>query len=210
MQVYWTASSSMAGPTTIILACDFFVAVTATFRMLYVFVVIEHGTRRLAHVNVTTHPSAAWTLQQLRAVIGDADDHHRYLIHDRDSIFARRLDDSIRALGLAVLRSPFASPKANAICERVIGTIRRECLDWMIPLSEAHLRSILREWVAHYNGGRPHSALGPGVPGPPAGSARAPRPESRCPWTPGALVRAKSVLGGLHHEYSLGSTPALP
>ena len=192
-----------------ILACDFFVAVTATFRMLYVFVVIEHGTRRLAHVNVTAHPSAAWTLQQLREVIADADDH-KYLIHDRDSIFARHLDDSIRALGLAVLRSPFSSPKANAICERVIGTIRRECLDWMIPLSEAHLRSILREWVAHYNGGRPHSALGPGVPGPPAGSARAPKAESRCRWTPGALVRAKSVLGGLHHEYSLWSTPALP
>ena len=191
-----------------ILACDFFVAVTATFRMLYVFVVIEHGTRRLAHVNVTTHPSAAWTLQQLREVIADADDH-KYLIHDRDSIFARHLDDSIRALGLAVLRSPFSSPKANAICERVIGTIRRECLDWMIPLSEAHLRSILREWVAHYNGGRPHSALGPGVPGPPAGSARTPKSESRRRWTPGALVRAKSVLGGLHHEYSLSGTPAV-
>jgi transposase InsO family protein len=185
-----------------ILACDFFLAVTATFRMLYVFVVIEHGTRRLAHVNVTTHPSAAWTLQQLRAVIGDADDH-KYLIHDRDSIFARHLDDSIRAMGLAVLRSPFSSPKANAICERVIGTIRRECLDWMIPLSEAHLRSILREWVAHYNGGRPHSALGPGVPGPPGGSARTSKVEPRCRWTPGTLVRVKSVLGGLHHEYSV-------
>jgi putative transposase len=184
-----------------ILACDFFVAVTATFRMLYVFVVIEHGTRRLAHVNVTTHPSAAWTLQQLREVIANAEDH-KYLIHDRDSIFSRHLDDSIQALGLGVLRSPFASPKANAICERVIGTIRRECLDWLIPLSEAHLRSILREWVAHYNGGRPHSALGPSVPGPPAGSARTSKPESRRLWTPGALVRANSVLGGLHHEYS--------
>jgi transposase InsO family protein len=170
--------------------------------MLYVFVVIEHGTRRLAHVNVTTHPSAAWTLQQLRAVIADADDH-KYLIHDRDRIFARHLDDSIRALGLAVLRSPFSSPKANAICERVIGTIRRECLDWMIPMSEGHLRSILREWVAHYNCGRPHSALGPGVPGPPARSAHAPKSASRRSWTPGALVRAKSVLGGLHCEYSV-------
>ena len=190
-----------------ILACDFFVAVTTAFRMLYVLVVIEHATP-LAHVYVTAHPNAAWTLQQLRAVIADADDH-KYLIHDRDSIFARHLDDSIRALGLAVLRSPFSSPKANAICERVIGTIRRECLDWMIPMSEAHLRSILREWVAHYNGGRPHSALGPGVPGPPAGSARTSKAEPRCRWTPGALVRAKSVLGGLHHEYSLSGTPAV-
>jgi len=81
-----------------VLACDFFVAVTATFRMLYVFVVIEHGTRRLAHVNVTTHPSAAWTPQQLREVIADADDHE-YLIHDRDSIFARYL--TIRSERLA-------------------------------------------------------------------------------------------------------------
>jgi putative transposase len=192
-----------------ILACDFFVAVTSTFRLLYVFVVIEHGTRRLAHVNVTAHPSEAWTLQQMREMVADADDH-RYLIHDRDSIFAKHLDNSIRALGLEVLLSPFASPKANAICERVIGTIRRECLDWMIPISEGHLRSILREWVAHYNGGRPHSALGPGVPGPPAGSARAPKPESRRRWTPGALVQAKSVLGGLHYEYSLSPTPAVP
>jgi hypothetical protein len=127
--------------------------------------------------------------------------------HDRDSIFARHLDDSIRALGLAALRSPFSSPKANAICERVIGTIRRECLDWMIPMSEAHLRSILREWVTHYNGGRPHSALGPGTPGPPAGSARTSKAEPRRLWTPGALVRATSVLGGLHHEYSLSWTP---
>ena len=93
-----------------ILACDFFVAVTATFRMLYVLVVIEHGTRRLAHVNVTTRPSAAWTLQQLREVIADAD-RHKYLIHDRDSIFARHLDDSIWALGLRVLRSRSRAPR---------------------------------------------------------------------------------------------------
>jgi hypothetical protein len=103
-------STFLKNHATTILACDFFVTVTATFRLLYVFVVIEHGTRRMAHVNVTTHPNAAWTLQRLRAVIGDADDH-RYLIHDRDSIFARHLDGSIRALGLAVLRSPFASPR---------------------------------------------------------------------------------------------------
>jgi putative transposase len=100
-----------------------------------VFVVIEHGTRRLAHVNVTAHPSADWTLQQLRAVISE-EGAHQYLIHDRDEIFAKHLDESIKALGVDVLRSPVASPKANSICERVIGTIRRECLDLMIPLSE--------------------------------------------------------------------------
>jgi len=138
-----------------ILACDFFIAVTATFRVLYVFVVIEHGTRRLKHVNVTAHPTADWTLQQLREVVGD-NGEPRYLLHDRDCIFSKHLDGSIKALGLKVLRSPVASPKANSICERVIGTIRRECLDWMIPISEAHVRAILKEWVTHYNRGRAH------------------------------------------------------
>jgi putative transposase len=191
-----------------ILACDFFIAVTATFRMLYVFVVIEHDTRRLRHVNVTTHPSADWTLQQLREVVADTDDH-QYLIHDRDRIFAKYLDDSIRALGLGVLRSPFASPKANAICERVIGTIRRECLDWVIPMSEAHLRSILRMWTGHYNSARPHSALGPGVPDPPEKSAPVLKSESRHRLAAGVLVLSKSVLGGLHHEYSIAAMPAI-
>jgi len=156
----------------------FFVAVTATFRLLYVFVVIERGSRRLARVDVTAHPSAEWALQQLREVIG-YEDRYRYLIHDRDSIFATRLDQSIRALGLRVLKSPPHCPKANAICERVIGRIRRECLDWLIPISEAHLRAILKEWVAHYNKGRPHSALGSGVPDPPPKSMQVPKPESR-------------------------------
>jgi putative transposase len=187
-----------------ILACDFFVAVTATFRMLYVFVVIEHGTRRLAHINVTANPTADWTLQQLREVVGNGEGH-RYLIHDRDRIFAEHLDDSIRALGVEVLRTPVTSPKANAICERVIGTARRECLDWLIPVSQAHLLAILKCWVTHYNSGRPHSALGPGVPDPPKNQEVTPKPETRHRLATNALVLAKSVLGGLHHEYSVGS-----
>src|SRR6202165_4544674 len=173
-----------------ILACDFFVAVTATFRMLYVFVVIEHGTRRLAHINVTANPTADWTLQQLREVVGNGGGH-RYLIHDRDRIFAKHLDNSIRALGVEVLRSPIASPKANSICERMIGTIRRECLDWLIPVSEAHLQAILKSWVEHYNRGRPHRMLGPGVPDPPRGAAVVPKSESRYRLAAGALVLAK-------------------
>jgi len=190
-----------------VLACDFFIVVTATFRMLYVFVVIEHSTRRLAQINVTSNPSADWTLQQLREVVGD-EGAHQYLIHDRDKIFAKHLDDSIRALGIEVLRSPAASPKANSICERVIGTIRRECLDWMIPLSEAHLRSILKSWVEHYNRGRPHSMLGPGVPDPPRGAAVVAESKSRHRLAAGALVIEKSVLGGLHHEYSIAAVSA--
>jgi hypothetical protein len=84
-----------------IIACDFFVAVTATFRLLYVFVVIEHRSRRLIHCNVTTHPSAAWTLQQLREAIG-LQDRYKFLIHDRDCIFAKHLDGSIAKLGVRV------------------------------------------------------------------------------------------------------------
>jgi hypothetical protein len=190
-----------------ILACDFFVAVTATFRMLYVFVVIEHSTRRLTHINVIANPNADWTLQQLREVVGNGGGH-RYLIHDRDRIFAKHLDDSIRALGVEVLRSPIASPKANAVCERVIGTTRRECLDWLIPMSEAHLRAILKCWVTHYNGGRPHSAPGPGVPDPPGKHQVIPKLGTRHCLAADALVLAKSVLGGLHHEYSLAAVPA--
>jgi transposase InsO family protein len=83
----------------------------------------------------------------------------RHLLHDRDAIFSVALDATARSFGLSVLKSPPRSPKANAFCERLIGTLRRECLDWIIPLSEDHLRSVIREWATHYNRGRPHSAL---------------------------------------------------
>jgi transposase InsO family protein len=183
-----------------VIACDFLVTVTVSFRLLYIFVLIEHGTRRLLHLNITAHPSAPWTLQQLRDALGDAA-VHRYLIHDRDSIFAAALDESLKAFGLSVLKTPPHSPKANAMCERLIGTIRRECLDWLIPLSESHLRSILSEWMIHYNKGRPHSALGPGVPDPPP-TTRPPEGNPLRDLPVGRAVHAKSVLGGLHHEYS--------
>jgi putative transposase len=104
---------------------------------------------------------------------------------------------------LTVLKSPPHSPKANAICERVIGTIRRECLDWLIPLLESHLRSTLRLWVGHYNHGRPLMALGPGVPDPPSDLMPSATLLTRRRLGEHLSVRARSVLGGLHHEYSL-------
>jgi putative transposase len=189
-----------------IIACDFFVAVTATFRLLYVFIVIEHRSRRLIHCNVTAHPSAAWTLQQLREAVG-FQERYEYLLHDRDSIFSKHLDESIERLGVEVLKSPPRSPTANAICERDIGTIRRECLDWFIPLSEAHLRTTLASWVPHYNQGRPHMALGPGVPDPPA-TASFPKPTSRHRRGESYGMHAKPILGGLHHEYSFSAIAA--
>jgi putative transposase len=178
-----------------IIACDFFSAVTATFRQLYVFVIIEHRSRRLIHCNVTAHPTASWSLQQLREAVG-FQERYDYLLHDRDSIFAHHLDESIEKLGIQVLKSPSKSPKANAICERVIGAIRRECLDWLIPLSESHLCSILKSWIPHYNAGRPHMALGPGIPDPPTTNL-----SHRCGET--YALHARPILGGLHHEYFL-------
>ena len=132
-----------------IVACDFCIAVTATFQLFYVLVLIEHGSRRLVHCNVTEYPTAEWTLQQLREAI-PCEHPYRFLIHDHDNIFSTELDRSITHLGINVIETPYRSPQANSICERVIGSMRRECLDYMIPLNETHLRKIVKEWVAHY------------------------------------------------------------
>jgi putative transposase len=181
-----------------IVACDFFVSVTAGFRTLYVFVALEIGSRRLVHFNVTDHPTAEWTLQQLReALPGDQD--CRFLLHDPHKTFSPALDEAVESWGITVLRSPVRMPTANAHCERLIGTIRRECLDYVIPLNALHLRRILREWTCHYNSGRPHRSLGPGIPDlmqhiPPL-DAQADRSGRS------SGVIGTPILGGLHHEY---------
>jgi len=97
-------------------------------------------------------------------MVMSGDEPHRCLIHDRDSIYSEGVDRTIAAMGLTILKTPARAPQANAFCERVIGTIRRECLDWMIPLNEGRLRRVRREWVAHYNRRPPHASLGPGIP----------------------------------------------
>ena len=183
-----------------ILASDFFVSVTANFRILYVLVIMEIGTRRIVHFNVTDHPTAEWTLQQFREVIQEKE-VPRFLIHDRDSIYSAELDLAIKSMGLKILKTPVRTPTANAYCERFIGTVRRECLDFMIPLNERHLRRLLAEWVVHYNRGRPHSSLGPGIPG--ASTVLLVGEPSRHEISRDQRVVAKSVLGGLHHEYRL-------
>ena len=132
--------------------------------MLFVFVAMEVGSRRILHCNVTAHPTADWTLQQFREAIPGGHGY-QFLIHDRDSIFSSKVDEELkRSFGMRVLRIPVRAPKSNAYCERLVGTVRRECLDFMIPINERHLRATLRSWVAHYNKGRPHSSLGPGIP----------------------------------------------
>src|ERR1017187_5005275 len=104
---------------------------------------MEVGSRRILHFNVTQHPTAEWTTQQFREFL--AYDHpYWFLIHDRDSIFSLGLDNELRGFGVRVLKTPVRAPKANAFCERLVGTVRRECLDFLIPLSEGHLKRILR------------------------------------------------------------------
>src|SRR6266852_1026559 len=186
-----------------LVACDFLAAVTARFRVLYVFVLVEIGSRQILHYNVTAHPTAGWTLQQFRETF-PSDHNYRFLIHVRDSIFSTEVDDELKSFGLKVLRAPVQAPKANAFCERLIGTVRRECLDYVIPLSEKHLRKTLREWVAHYNQGRPHSALGPGIPADAKERLRHLTPHSRRHELPAdSRITTREILGGLHHEYEL-------
>jgi transposase InsO family protein len=188
-----------------IVACDFFVVFTARFRILYVLVIMELGRRRILHLNVTAHPSAEWTQQQFRDSL--TEDHpYRFLIHDRDSIFSKDLDKAVTAMGVRILRTPVRAPKANAYCERLVGTIRRECLDFLIPFGERHLKRLLTHWVAYYNHARVHSSLGPGVPdairpSPPMSGHRHRLPS-------GHVLRSKAVLGGLHHEYWLEKVAA--
>jgi putative transposase len=188
--------------TSCMLACDFLVTVTANFRILYVLVIMELGSRRILLTNVTANPTAEWTMQQLRNVYFDIEDKRfRFLIHDRSPYFSL-IDQKAKDYGLRALKTPICAPTANAFCERLIGTIRRECLRWMIPINERHLRAILREWVPHYNRQRPHLSLGPGFPEP---SEDVPaKPQShRHRLPPGARVVARPILGGLHHEYRL-------
>jgi putative transposase len=123
-------------------ACDFCVVVTATFKRLYVFMVIEHASRKILHTNVTAHPTALWTLQQFRDAI-PAEHAYRFLIHDRDAIFSRDLDQRVRHLGLRVLKPSVRSSQAKLLCERLLGKLRRKCLDFLIPLTEHHLRRFL-------------------------------------------------------------------
>ena len=188
-----------------IVACDFLVVVTARFRTLYVFLLMEVRTRRIVHCNVTAHPTATWTLQQLRETI-PSDHSYRFLIHDRDSIFSA-VDQQLKAFRLRVLHTPARAPKANAYCERLVGSVRRECLDFMIPLGEKRLRRILLEWVTHYNQGRPHLSLGPGIPEraavfPPL------QDHDEHSFPHDCKVAARAVLGGLHHEYRWERTAA--
>ncbi len=167
-------------------ACDFLVAPTLTFNVLYVFVVLSHARREILHVNVTEHPTAAWMARQiLEAFPGEVS---RLLLHDRDGIYGWEFEEMVRALKIREVRSAPRSPWQNPFVERVIGSIRRECTDHIIPFGRRHLLRTLHEFADYYNTSRPHQSLNRNSPVPLKIEAV-------------GEVRGKPVLGGLHHRY---------
>ncbi|MGP3918256.1 integrase core domain-containing protein [Nonomuraea sp. 10N515B] len=148
-----------------IIACDFLMVETILLKRLYVLVFIEHGTRRLRLAGVTAHPTGAWTVQQARNLVMDLGERIAglpFLIHDRDPLFTVAFREVFTTEGLRIITTLPRTPRMNAICERVIGTLRRELLDRILILSERHLALVLREYPIHYNGGR----TSPGTNGP--------------------------------------------
>ena len=178
-----------------IIACDFFTVETAWLRTLYVLVFIELGSRRIHLSPATAHPDSAWVTQQARNLAMALDDRSlasRFLIRDRDSKYSRSFDAVLRSEGMRVIRTPFRAPNANAHAERVIETIRAECLDWTLTLGRRHLDRTLRTYAEHYNRGRPHRALDLSSPLLTGGEPIPVHPRD---------VRRRDLLGGLIHEY---------
>ena len=152
---------------------------------------IEHGRRRVHIAGITAHPTGTWVTQQARNLLmdlGDRADHFRFLIRDRDSA---AFDAVFAGADIRVIRTPTRAPRANAIAERFIGTVRRECLDHLLITGPRHLTLVLREYVDHYDSHRPHRSLGQH---PPVG---------RTPPHPGTTIRPRrrDRLSGLVHEY---------
>ncbi len=140
-------------------ACDFFVVPTATFRLLFCFVILSHDRRRIVHFNVTAHPTAAWAAQQVREAFPGDGTEPRYLLRDRDGAYGDAFRWVVRATGIREILTAPQSPWQNPYAERVIGSIRRECLDHLVILGERHLRSILSDYVHYYNVSRPQLSL---------------------------------------------------
>jgi transposase InsO family protein len=168
-------------------AADLLTVQTLAFRTLYVLVFVSHARRELVHLNVTASPTAAWVWHQLVAATPWGRTP-RYLIRDRDAVYGRDFVPRARGLGVETVLTPIRVPRANAVAERLVGTLRRECLDHIVIVNEAHLRAILTEFVGFYNEDRPHRVLGLETPMPAVRSAT-------------GAIRARPVLGGLHHAY---------
>jgi transposase InsO family protein len=175
-------------------ACDFSCVQTILFRTFYVFFVIHHASRQVLHVHVTPHPTAEWTAQQIVECCGWDYEPLRFLVHDRDNCYGTSFDRRVRRLGIAQVRTPFRSPRANAIAERWVRSVRTECLDYVFIFNERHLEKVLAEHVGYFNHWRPHRSIGQRAPCAP--STPAPHRSAKT----GKII-AIPVLGGLHHVY---------
>ena len=173
-----------------IAACDFFSVPTATFRVLYVFIVLRHDRRQVVHFNVTTSPYAQWTAQQIINAF-PYEEAPRFLLRDRDGIYGDYFQDRIKSMGIDEVPTAPRSPWQNPYAERIIGTIRRECLNHVIVLNEVHLQRILTLYFAYYHNVRPHLSL----------NRNSPTPREVEPPCQGKVVSIPQV-GGLHHRYS--------
>jgi transposase InsO family protein len=169
-------------------ACDFLPVTDLLFRPVYAFFVVALGSRRVVHVGVTRHPTDAWVAQQLREATPFGE-QPRYLIRDNDRKYGQAFTDVATASRITEVRTAYRAPLQNAICERFLGSVRRECLDHVLVLGEAHLRRVLREYVAYFNGARPHQGVQHRIPD---GGAALPAQRET-----GGVVRAIPVLGGL-------------
>jgi putative transposase len=177
-------------------AVDFFTVDTVLLKRLYVLFVIEVASRRVHVLGVTAHPVGAWVTQQARNLLMGLDDRvgrFRFLVRDRDTKFTAAFDAVFAAEAIKVLTTPVRAPRANAYAERWVGTVRREVLDRMLILGCQQLHAVLAEYVDHYNGHRPHRALGQA---PPLGSGEPPA------FVPAGRVVRRDRLGGLIHEYA--------
>jgi putative transposase len=172
-----------------LVAIDFFLVSTLTFRLLFVFVVLRHDRRELLHLIVTDHPSAVWTARQLIEAFPN-DSAPRFLLRDRDAIYGEEFACRAESMGIREVLTAPRAPWQNPFAERVIGSIRRECLDHFFVLNEAHLRRLVRAYLAYYNTVRPHQALDNNSPQP-----RVVEPPSS------GLIIATPQIGGLHHRY---------
>jgi hypothetical protein len=183
------------------LACDFFSVDTVLLKRLYVLFFIELDTRRVHVTGVTAHPTGSWVIQQTRNLTMALEDRvHpvKFLIRDRDTRFTSSFDEVFRADGIRIIRTPIRAPRANAFAERFVGTVRRECLDRMLILGRRHFERVLAEYIAHYNGHRPHRALGQLAPLAPGSPPLIDDPEP-------AELRRRDAVFGLIHEYRLAA-----
>jgi transposase InsO family protein len=168
---------------------DFFTVPTATFRVLYVFFVLAHDRRRVLHFNLTEHPSAVWTAQQIVEAFPE-DTAPKHMVRDRDGIYADQFRRRVSGIGIDEVLTAPQSPWQNPYAERLVGSVRRECLDHMIVLGEQHLRRILSAYFSYYHKSRTHLSLG----------KDAPEPRAVHHPSMGNIIEIPEV-GGLHHRY---------